>query len=273
MLEIELLAGIGGSPMTATLGCLAIGPTIIWTIALVHWMVMGEIDVVYGFPGIVLGIGLCYVTFDPPHPVYSMFSFGGIVGMLIVFPIARRQMDKREMILIDIEQIERSYETLSKRPGNAVTRFKLAETVYVRGMVGQAIEIAEEAISELPKSLFPEENRMLEKWKRQARDPNLFRPVPCLECGFFNKPSSIYCQQCGCNYLAIYARGRWLGPALTRKLIASWIIAMIALVGLPVTLAIEDLPVLATVFAVVLQIALVGLLVWRAFLHKEDAVV
>ena len=47
---------------------------------------------------------------------------------------------------------------------------------------------------------------------------------------------------------------------------------MIALVGLPVTLAIEDLPAFAGVIAVVVQIALVGLLVWRAFLHKEDAV-
>ena len=264
---LDLIAGLRDSPLTAAIGCASIAPTIVWTIAMVHWMVMGEIEPVYGFPSILVGIGLCYIALDPADPIYSMFALSGIVGMLIVFPIARRQLVRREMIQIDIEQIEKAYEMLAQKPGNEVTRFKLAESVYARGMIGQAIEIGSEAISGMPMDLFPNENKTIEKWKRQARDPNLFRPVPCLECGFYNKPANIYCERCRSDYLAIYARGRWLGSELVQKLVASWIVAMVSLVGLPVTLSLDDVPV--TVILVLLQVALVVFLVWRTFLSKK----
>lgn len=272
MLANELIAGLSDSPITAAIGCAAIGPTIAWTIGMVNWMIMGEIDGMSGFAAIVLGFGLCFVAINPPEPMYAMFAFCGIVGMMIVFPIARRQLVRRAMIQIDIEQIERAYALLAKRPDNEVTRFKLAEAVYARGMVGQAIEIADSAIDGMPLDMFSSEFKTVQKWKKQARDPNLFRPIPCLDCNFYNKPSDVYCQKCGSEYLAKYARGRWLGATLTRKLIASWIIAMVALVGLPVFLAFDQLPAAIKVTGVMLQVALVGFLVWRSFLKKEDAI-
>ena len=267
----DLLAALGGSPLTMAMGLLAFIPVVAWVYALVSWMVMGEVDPLFGIPGILVGITLAYVAMAPPEPVYSPLALGGIVGMMIVFPIVKRHLDRRAMIQIEILQIESAYRVLALKPDHAPAKFKLAESLYARGLVGPAVGVGEAALAGMPKSLFPEENVTVGRWKEHAEDSDLQRQIPCLECGRPNEAAAIHCERCGSPFLSAYARGRWLGPSLALKLVASWVAATIMLVGLPLTLGTDLVTGWVAVVAAALQAALVAVLLWRAFGRREVA--
>ena len=49
----------------------------------------------------------------------------------------------RELVAIDVEQIESAYQMLAEKPDNASAMFKLAERLYHRGLVAHAIGVGE----------------------------------------------------------------------------------------------------------------------------------
>ena len=260
-----LLASLRDDPVTAAVGCAAIIPMIVWVMVVVGWMVMGEMDFMFGTAAIAVALLLGMVAIWPTEPIQAPIALGGLLSLMIVFPIVRRQLDKRALIAIDVEQIEGAYEMLAHKPDNAGAMFRLAERLYQRGLVAHAIGIGEKALQNMPKDLFPEENRAIQVWKRSAATP---RPLPCLDCGCQNSTENVHCQRCGGPYLAAYARGKWLGPTLAIRLVASWVAAMVALVGLPVTLSSVQEPAL-TATLIIAQVALAGFLLWRAFRPQE----
>ena len=264
----DAIASLGESPEIAAIGCVALVPVVIWVWSVVHWLVMSEMDVLLGVVGIMVALLLGMVAMMPPEPVHSPIALGGIVGMMIVFPIAKRQLDRRAIIEIEVEQIEKAYKVLSERPESASALFRLADCLYGRGLVGPAVELGERALAGMPKNVFPDENRAVHRWRHAASDASLFRPLPCLECGHSNPCDVAFCGSCGASYLAAYARGKWLGSALVRRLVASWAAAVVSLLGLPLTVsAIEDVYLVVLLCSV--QVGVVILLLWRAFLSKE----
>lgn len=263
-----LLAGLKDNPLSAGFGCLSIVPLAVWAIAVMHWMIMGEMDFLFGAVAILCAVLLGFVVMSPSDPIYSPIAFAGIILLMIVFPIVKRQLDRRELVAIDVEQIEAAYQMLAEKPDNASAMFKLAERLYHRGLVAHAVGIGERALSNMPQSLFPEENRAVNKWKHAVKPTT--QTLPCLDCGHQNGVASLYCEGCGAAYLATYARGRWLGSAMAMRLIAAWVAAIVALVGLPFTLKSID-QIVMVVALCVLQLALAGLLVWRAFFYKAVA--
>lgn len=267
----DLLAALGDSPLTTVIGFLAIFPVVAWVYGLVSWMVMGEVDPLFGVPGILVGLMLGFVAMAPPEPVYSPLALACLVGMMIVFPIAKRLLDRRAMIKIEILQIESAYRVLAIKPDHGPAKYRLAESLYARGLVGAAAAVGEAALTGMPNSAYPEENVCVRRWKAQAKDSDLLRPIPCLECGRLNEAGAIHCKRCGSAFLTAYARGRWLGPSLARKLVASWVAATVALVGLPLTLGTGLLAGWAALTAAALQAALVVALLWRAFSRHEAA--
>jgi hypothetical protein len=263
----EILAGLRDDPVTAAIGCAAIVPVVVWTISVVHWMIMGEMDFLFGVTAILCSMLLGMVALWPAEPIYAPMALAGLVALMVVFPIVRRQLDRRALVMIDVEQIEGAYAMLAEKPDNASAMFRLAERLYERGLVGHAIGIGEKALQNMPQSLFPQENRAIQLWKRAAAGPH--RPLPCLECGRHNGTDSTHCEGCGAPYLAAYARGKWLGPKLAMRLVAAWVAAMVALVGIPVVATSIADPVMA--FALVaLQTALAAGLLWKAFVYKGD---
>lgn len=263
-----LLAGLKDNPISAGFGCLSIIPLAVWAVSVIHWMIMDEMDFLFGTVAILCAVLLGLVVMSPPDPMYSPIAFVGIILLMIVFPIVKRQLDRRELVAIDVEQIEAAYQMLAEKPDNASAMFKLAERLYHRGLVAHAIGVGERALSNMPQSLFPEENRAVNKWKHTVKPTT--QTLPCLECGRQNVGANVYCEGCGAAYLALYARGRWLGSALALRLVAAWVAAMVTLVGLPFTLKSIDDTVMVVALCV-LQLVLAGMLVWRAFIYKEAA--
>lgn len=230
---MTLLERISTNPALFVIGCLVWVPIAICVIALIHWAVAGEIDVVL----MILGIGACvalgYFTTNPPHPLMAPVLFFAVFATLVLFPFARRALHEREHLRLDAEQAEGAYAILRRSPMNLGARMKLARVLFVRGMAGHAIRVAEAALKGMPRQQFLDDHREVEKWAWQVRDPAHYRPLPCLHCRTMNPPGEIFCTHCGGPFLLDQLRGAWSAGGLGRKLIAAWILAVFAFVGIP----------------------------------------
>ena len=235
-------------------GCLIWVPIGIWVLALVQWAVQGDIDVLSAFAGILVGVGLGMTALLAKEPFMAPLIFTAVVITLIAFPFVRGALNRRALAQVDVDAIERAYEILGQKPGNAAAKFKLDKLIYSEGMPGHALSIAEDAIQQMPESVFVEEHRILKSWRHYRMQPGQLQPLSCLQCSHPNAPGLIFCEKCGSKFLLDHARGAWVGPVLARKLVAAWVGIIVGLVGIPFAAA--TLPPAA---ALVVIVALMGL--------------
>jgi len=242
-------------------GCLIWIPISIGTISLIGWMIQGEVDVLAGLFGIALALvigGLALVSKDQQM---APFLFAASVSILVLFPVARAQHEKRETAKIDLELLEKAYGALGENPQNVFFRVKIAKILYDRGIRDQAVSLAENALRGAPKDVFEAELRMLRTWKRAP----MAQPPPnitCVACGARNKPGEPFCYRCGAPVLLHYAKGHWVHPTLFRRILLIWIAAAVPILGIPlagINLSPNESPIL-----VVLLLGFSAFMCWFA---------
>ena len=87
--------------------------------------------------------------------------------------------------------------------------------------------------------------------------------LPCVECGTSNPPGELYCRKCGSKFLLDQAKGKWIGRAMVRKLMAVWVALMGVFVGIPLALA--ALPTTPALVAIIGLATLVLTTLYAAF--------
>ena len=230
---------IAQSPELLISGCVTWAFLLVWIMSLLHWTIQGDIDLPWGILGIGLGLALGVLVITPPAgseylaPVVAVVV---IASVALYVPI-RSVINRHELIAIDMDAIDRAYQQLEERPNNVGARFKIAKLVYGRGLHGHAIKLADEALKNMPEDFFSEEHKLVDQWKRQSHDTASFRALPCVECGSSNPPGELYCHKCGAKFLLDQAKGRWIGRAMIRKLLAVWVALLGVFVGIPTALA------------------------------------
>jgi hypothetical protein len=254
-------------PGSLLAGCFIWVPIGIWVLSLVHWAVQGDVDVLSALFGIFVGIGLGMTALLAKEPYMAPLILTAVILTMAAFPAVRASLNKRALDQIDMESIERAYAVLERTPTNAPAKFKLARTIYNKGMPGQALALAEEAISQMPEAVFPEENRILKSWRHYRLDASQLAPLSCLECGHTNQVGTTHCRQCRAPYLLHHARGAWVGRALAKKFIAAWTSIILALVGIP--LAAGSLPPGASIPVILGLMALAVFVIFATFGTKK----
>ena len=220
-------------PMSLIAGCAIWVPIGIWVLALVQWAIQGDVDVLSALAGILVGLGLGGTALLAKEPYMAPLILIAVLVTMAAFPVVRSSLNKRALDQIDVDAIERAYEVLGQRPGNGPAIFKLARTIYNKGMAGHAVALAEVAIQQMPESIFPEENKILKTWRHYRASQGPATPLNCLDCGTPNEPGLTHCRRCGAPFLLRHARGAWVGKSLARKFVAAWVMIMVALVGIP----------------------------------------
>lgn len=258
-----MLERISEHPFVFFGGCLVWVPVSIWVIGLVHWMIQGDIEVLFGLPGVVAGIALGALTLDPPDPALSPVFFALAVLTVILFPMLRSALQTRELAQIDVDALARAYEALSEKPDNVGARLRAARVVADRGLPGHAAEIGAGALKGLAGSHFEGEERQITAWRAQGGYPGASRSIVCAVCGASNPPSDLYCRHCRAPFLLHWAQGRWAVGGLAGKLVAGWIAAVGGIVGIPV--AALSLPPVASLAVILAVVATVLWLLWSAF--------
>lgn len=249
---------------TSVVGCLAWVPITIWTIALVGWMVTGDVDPLFGIVAIAIGLALGVAAMVPPVPGMEGIFVMASITMVVAFPIVRASLTRRELAGVDIETMERCYEAIEMKPNNLGARFRLARVCWDRGLFGHAIAQAEPLLSGMPIQHFRDEHRTVQRWKASPLGADAFNPVPCLECGQANVPGQLHCQRCGNRFLLDAAGGKFVGRATGRKLIAGWACLMAILVGVPTaSQALSPLAALLVILAIIVGVVTVMVLAFR----------
>ena len=187
---------LASDPLGAACGCFVWIPIAVWIISMVHWMISGEVETLFGLITIGVAIGLGMVAVNPPGPSLSPLIFCAVCATVLFFPLARLAMNRHALASIDIEQLEKYYAALLARPDNAGALIRLAELLYIRGFPSNAIALGEKALVALPANLFRAEHKMVNAWKFQVSGRNSFAATTCLNCGHSNNPIDLHCQNC-----------------------------------------------------------------------------
>jgi hypothetical protein len=243
-------------------------PVGIWVLSLLQWMIQGDMDFLTGMAGSVFGIALGVLTTKPPEPWMSPMFLLAVLAVMLIYPGIRAAIEARAHVAIDVEMLEKAYDSLAEKPGNFGARWKMAQVLFTRGLHGHAIAIAEDLLGGADQSVFYEEIKIVARWKDQSKHV-IPRPLPCLECGTLNAPGELYCSECHSKFLLDYAKGKWLGYRSLRRLIAVWIAGVSGLVGIPTALA-SLTP--QQCFVVIPLLMLVSILIiWRAYMGQNEA--
>lgn len=227
------------NPMGFFSGCIVWIPIAIWIVSIIGWMVQGDVEPGPGVLSIAAAFVLGYFAMMPPMPEMAPVFAVAAFSVIAVFPSMRASLNSRALAQIDIETIEKCYEMLREKPGNVGAQLRLARTLYVRGVRGQAVSIAEETVKNLPRIGFEEEMRQVRQWKANTVKDD-FRPIVCVECGNANEPKRVFCACCNSPFLLDYVKGRWIGRKQARRLLVTWTAMVAALGGIP--LCISQLP-------------------------------
>ena len=255
-------------PVVFFSGCAVWIPIGIWIVAMVGWMIQGELDLPAGVMGICASGALGYFTMMPPipelAPVFVVLAF----SIVVLYPWARHTLNARELARIDVETLESCYLMLREKPGNVGAQMRMARLLYARGLPAHAIAISEAAIKNLPRIGFDEEMRLVAKWRERVA-PEDRRKIVCVECGRENSLDAVFCAGCKSAYLLDYVKGRWIAKGQARRVVLLWSTLALALVLVPlITSTIEGPVGTATGLVVLAGAAVVAALVFR---NKEGA--
>lgn len=241
-------------------GCLIWVPASIAVVTLIGWIIQAEIDPVAGFAGIVLSVAIGAIGIIAPDPHITPWLLIGSISMVVLFPIARSVRERRELALLDVEQMERAYEALEKNEKDIGARVRIAKILFHRKNVNHAIALVEDALKGMPKDLFDEEYRMVGRWK--AMGPVHPTQLVCVECAARNKTGAAFCYRCKSPILLHFAKGHWVPPSILRKLLLGWVAAVLLIVGIPVAASV--LPPTKSAPVVVLLLCVSAFIAWVA---------
>ena len=214
---------------------------IAWVMSLIHRMIMNEVDFLSGVIGIGVAMGLGVMSISPTVPILQPISIGALYLSGIFVPLAQIAYNRHEIKDIDIDGVQKAYEGFVLRPNNPASKIRLARHLYTLGVRGHAYVLAESALDDLPRRYFPDEHRMMAQWRQRPPPESEFAPIRCVECGFDNPAGNVHCARCGSRFLLDRVKGRFVSGDFGKKLVAIWILMMLALVGLPVAASLGGL--------------------------------
>jgi len=257
------------NPFSLLLGLFAIAPAMVWIISLINWMIMQEIDAISGILGIVIAAILCAIAIKPPTPAAGPLAFLALLTIVIMVPILRNILNKRQLIMVDVEVIDRGYEALVEKPDNFSAKLRIARALYATGVHGAAYSILDKLLAGASPSTFGEELRMLRQWREKLTSADA-QKLRCLECGTANPLDELYCTKCGRRYLRDHAMGMWVASTMVRKLVAVWIATTASIFGIPIVA--QALDPTSSLVAIPLLLVLAVFAIWYGFRTKKEPV-
>ncbi len=271
MSSATLAERISSDPFSAYAACLVVIPVAIWVYSMIGWSITQDIDPWFGLPAAGVGIGLGIATISPPIPGFGPVFFLAIVAMMVAYPFVRKAARSHMVTQIQLHEMNRAYEALRQRPDHASAQLKLAETLYLRGYIHQALAVADAALKKLPQNYYAAEHKMVAEWRRHT---NVAAPteIRCLSCGTLNNPASPFCMRCREPYLLYHARGSWFGGTRVAPILGFWLVGTLAVVGLPtVAMMPVSIPLRIILIICILAVAVFALIKSLGLLQRSEA--
>lgn len=197
-------------------------PITLWVVGMIGWMIMDEVDTLFGLIAAGVAIGLGFATVKPPQPGLNWIPFLAVCLTMMFYLPVREAIRRWELVTIDLEQMRGCYERLRMRPGDTYAIVKMSEILASRGRTVQAIQLLEGAIAGQPATLFDAEWKLISKWRLSLGGQPVVANSSCPNCGRLNPPGTYVCAGCRSDYLLEYARGGVAGFNQWRLAFFGW---------------------------------------------------
>jgi hypothetical protein len=241
----------------------------IGALLIVYKMIDGEVPFAMGVGALIAVVGVLMLAIKPPHPAVPAVVLVVAITLMAFFPFALNQLDRADLNSFDVDRLARSFESLNSRPDNFASKLEVAKALHSQGMVHHAIAIASATLNSIPtekdqvsnrslRDQFKDEDYKVKQWMRTAgTTPLLADHMRCRVCGNQNQLASIVCEKCGNTYLLDNARRGDNRPKVVGKLVLSWGLFALLLVGSATAgLSLKGMTAYATILALVAAIGL-----------------
>ncbi len=229
-----------GGLMVSVAGGVVLG---IAGLLIVYKMIDGDIPVWAGAGSLVGIIGVLLIMARPPHPAVPAIVLIVALTLMAFFPFMLHQLDRADLNSFDVGRLQKAYQSLAGRPDNFASKLEVANALHSQGLVHQAIAIANATLDSIPngrdnltnrslRDRFKNEDYRVKQWMRTAGKVPLFADhMICRGCNHENPIHAIVCEKCGNNYLLDVARRGDNKAKVIGKLVVSWGLLALFLVG------------------------------------------
>ena len=190
--------------------------------------------------GAYVGLILAIVTLNLIVAVPVAIGF----ACLLVYSFTQ---DRRIIRKLYDEQIVRFREALASDPKNLAARGRLAETLYKKHHLDEAIAEMSIVVQQSPES--KHEAYLLREYIEEL-DRRKAPPIVCPSCGFSNSPDRTHCYNCEGSLKAKTEMMKWLAGGALKQIAIAWAITMAAIVI--VVLALGALPIMIRIAVIAL---------------------
>lgn len=258
-MNLNLKDVVTNHPDHVALCALIIIPVCIWTLIIVRDMISGDMDVLFGIAGATSALVLGVVCWSPAFYDWTpVCVFLAYLSFLVV-PACRYFFNQQELKDLEVEKIEKAYQTIGLRPENPVLKFRLAEMLVARGLIDGGVSISSAVLDRMPQRSYPEEHRHAAIWKGIATQP-LPSSYACPQCGHRNNPKDVFCQSCGAPYYLLMVKGNTVSINLNNRFMGIWLCLILGGIGVPATLSIAN-PLITIPVSILLVLVCVVVLV------------
>lgn len=210
---------------------------------IVYKMIDGDIPVWMGFGSLIGIVGVLLMTAKPPHPAVPAVVLIVALTLMAFFPFMLNQLDRADLNSFDVGRLQKAYQSLAARPDNFASKLEVAKALHSQGLVHQAIAIATATLDSIPvtkdnvtnrslRDQFRDEDYKVKQWMRVAGKVPLYAVhMRCGNCSHENPVSAIVCEKCGHTYLLDVARKGDNKSKVIGKLVLSWGLLALFLVG------------------------------------------
>lgn len=210
---------------------------------IIYKTIDGDIPGWMGLGSLVGIIGVLLMTAKPPHPAIPGIVLVVALTLMAFFPFMLNQLDKADLNSFDVGRLQKSYQALAARPDNFASKLEVAKALHSQGFVHQAIAIANATLDSIPtekndvtnrslRDQFRDEEYKVKQWMRAAGKVPLYAAhMRCGNCNHENPLTAVVCEKCAHPYLLDVARKGDNKTKVIGKLVLSWGLLALLLVG------------------------------------------
>jgi len=232
---------------------------------IIGWYISGDISslqcAIIG--GVYIGV-LITITVSPFAAVKVALALIIVLSCILGPVVGRRVIYKRELHRFHDDEIEKYRQVIASRPDNWAARSRLADELFKRGLLDEAVEEQSELVRLRPQDV--EEARKLKSLIGE-REEHKAPPRVCPSCGRSNPPERSVCLYCERQLSLAKETARWFTQEGAKQMRVPFAIGMA--IAVPALLLFSALSALGRILFIALTL-LVGLIALLVRMNMRD---
>lgn len=245
-----------------------LGALIIWIpiavalLTVIGWLIMGDIDSLFGFTciGVLLGMGI--LSAKPPTPEMPLYLAIAAYAIVLLFPSAKLLWHRQELRQIELDAMKRAYALLEFNKANLGAKLRIAQSVNRLGYARWAHFIGVAAIKGVNVQHYKDEVALVKQWGIGIRPDEAPERFGCPRCNAPLSSGDLLCDRCGGHVVFLRLRGYYGASDWQGRMLWAWLSAVVALVAIPYFRSV--LAPMPALFATLASAAVVIILIARA---------